>query len=361
MASALRRAGRGVFTYVATFVIVNNVALTLCYDESARDYPGLVSAFLDQPAATSVCVAKLLGLTLPDVLTSTDVDTVAVGVGLLVMLILGAALLSRRADPELRDRALPWLSLALAGLVQALAIAHVQLPLAITDAVLHELAWGTWLLPVGVAGVWCQLAPQTAHRLASALTAAALVPLLQDWHRGVGWLRAEARFLRQSEALLVFAEFERERPAAPRPSVPLRADRDALRRAGLLCRDAPVAEPTLQELSLRKADVLLGQVTQVTLTSACGVVLRENNGVDLVLVMRQHGSEPARLCRVAVPSHFDAGATLPWQANLGDVDAFVDGDEVFALAFDLDARAVEALAGRFRWQSGQFVVVEGSR
>ena len=361
MVSTLRRAGRGVFTYVATFVIANNVALTLCYDESARDYPGLVSTFFDQPAATTLFMAKLVSLTLPDVLADTHLDAVVIGIGLLAMLIVGAALLYRRADQELAAVALPWLSLALAGLAQAVAIAHVQLPQAIADAVLRELAWGTWLLPVGAVGLWCHLAPQTARRLAPALTAAALVVLLQDWHRGVGWMRAEARFLRQSEALLVFADLERERPAVPRPSVPLRTDRDALRGAGLLRRTSPVADPTLRELSVRSPDGSIGRVVQVTPTSAAGVVVRANTSGDLVLVMRQRGSEPTRLCRVAVPNHLDVGAMLPWQADLGDVDALAEGDEVYALAFDLAARSVAALEGRYRWQNGQFVVVEGSR
>lgn len=356
--TSARGPGKRALAPALAFVLVANVALAACYDESARPFPGLPAAMVTHPLSAVRFASKTLGLAVPDVLPSTDTDSVVLGVLLVLALMAGAVALARGA-PEIAARGLPLLCLGLAGLAQGLAVAHTQVPQAVTDAVLRELSWGTWLLPVGALGLWLQLAPGVARRVAPLGFGASVLLLAQDWHRGAAWLQAEGRFLQQSAALMVFADCERERPSAPRPAVPSANDRAALRAAGQLAGMAPLGDTGLASLPLRP-DAAAGSVQEVTVRGAQGT-LRRDSGADLVLLTRQRLGAPVVLCKVAVPNQLDAGATLSWQTEFGELEPFAEGEEVGAFAFDHKTRTITALPGRFRCAGGHFMRDEAAK
>ena len=136
-----------------------------------------------------------------------------------------------------------------------------------------------------------------------------------------------------------------------------------MRRRGLLARAVPVRDRTLRELGVAPvtASASPGNLMRLTPALAVGGLLRTNAIGDLVLLMRQRGADAPILCKIAVPNHLDPGAVLPWQAELSELEAFVDGDEVYALAFDLETRVLSPLHGRFRCEGGEFVAVEATR
>jgi hypothetical protein len=350
---------------LATWIVAGNIALAACYDESAREYPGLVAATLESPLDTLGFLARVLASPIPDVLAETKADSVLLG-SLLFLALAGAAVACARCrEPQRRASSRPWLCLGLAGFAQALAVAHVQVPQGVTDIVLREVAWGSWLVLAGIAGVVRSLAPARARVLGPLACGAALLLTAQDWYRGLGSLRNEARFLRQSEALLVFADLGPSvLPPSPQPAVPAAEDRAALHRLGLLRRAAPLrapSSPAAAEGLEATAALAAGQLVQASQALAEGLVEVGSQAADLILVMRQREGEEARLCRIAAPDPFGSGTTAHWQADLVEQEPFVEREALFALAFDLRERAARPLHGRFLWRSGRFAANEDGR
>jgi len=358
--SAARAAGWRRLPVMGVWCLLANVALAVCYDESARAFPGLLASLWRAPWATTLLLVKLSAAAVPDLLPGSDADAVIAGGGLIGLALLGVLSL-RRAGVETRQAATWWTSLLLLGLAQVLALAHVHAPQSVTDTVLREVAWGTWLLPAGTVGLWLALRPGLAARALPMAAAALGVLVVQDWHRGAAWLEAESRLLRQSEALMVFADLGgQELPPQPRPPVLEAAARQALRARGLLRRSAPVAGRGLDEFS-RVEDAPAGTVVQASRTTAAGIADRAAGGADLVLLRRGRERELGALCKVAAPNQLEPGRHVPWQADLGDLEPFADGEWLRADAFDLATRTLRPLQGRFRCHDGRFEPVEDSQ
>lgn len=335
----------------ALWLLIHNAALVVCYDETSRpSASGLARSLLEAPQQTLELVARMLTGALPDLAPASAHDQL-LGAGVLVLAMLGAAVAVWRGDAAARPRRAMALCVALGGLLQALTLAHIHAPLGITQSILREVAWGTWLLPVGTIAVWADLLPRLARRTAPVACGALLVLLAQDWQRGAGHLESVARVLRQTEALLVFVDLG---PAAvpfmPQPAVVEPTQRAWLRRRGLLQRASP-AQATLAGIAT--SDGSAGVMLPPEARQVHGAVVRTH--ADLVLLVRQSPQGPPRLAKVVAPDTLEAGANAAWRDSLADAEQFGDGETLRAFAFDLRTRAMRPLNGVFVWRDGTFV------
>ncbi|MEZ5967007.1 MAG: hypothetical protein R3F56_24425 [Planctomycetota bacterium] len=339
---------------LAFWVLCGSGALALCYDETARTSPGLVGALVAQPGPTLEFLASALGTALPDVLAGTPRDGRILGTAMgVATIVYGVA--SPWLDADRWRAARPWYALALAGAAQAVAAAHVLVPQSISDSLLRQTTWGAWLLPVGLAGTFVHTFPNLGRRLAPYALGAMALLLLQDWHAGLGFLRSHAALMRQCEALLVFADLRQEQlPSFPWPSVPKHADRVLLRARGRLQRAAPLADDLLHGIEARDESAPAGRIDGANPTFVHGTVT-DPARTDLVLLMRQHGDGPPHLLCVGAPNVLENATAPQWGCDLSRLEPARDDDLMFALAFDLRARATSPMSGRFVWRGQGFV------
>ena len=344
-------AHRSVLTPTAVWIVLGNLGLLVCRD-GERVRPGLGGTLWTSPLSALQSLARVGGVALPDVLPGTTVDGIVLG-ALLLVATLACSLLAvqRRQRTEHVAEFASWLSIALVGIAIIVSMTHELIPIALADGLIKEMCWGATLLPIGLVGALFVLAPRRMARVAGPLLGVALLLLGQEYARGWRSLRLEHTLLRQGEALLAFADAAtNELPKAPSPPIRYKRERDALRARGQL--GASIAKLSLDALTTGNP----GGGTFATLapTIATGTIARRSS-IDLVLLVRQLGTTPPWIFKIAAPDRFAATRDLPWTAALADVDRFAEGEVLRAFGYDCRAGRIHRLVGGFRFRAGRFV------
>lgn len=207
LAAAAARTGsaRGA-AWIAACLLLGNVAAAV----SLRLLPAPIGAHPDLFASLRTFVT-LVGDTWGDPLANTRIDQEVLGGGTLVAL-LGLVWAGDRSGIA-RDRAAPWWSCALFGLL-VLASAVMRYGDAPPSGTWREATYGAFLLPLGVVGVTaCRLGVGWLRFCAGA----AAVLLAQDWHRGIEDLRLARAEVEQLQAAMALPPAWRTGSHSPSP------------------------------------------------------------------------------------------------------------------------------------------------
>lgn len=228
LAAAAARTGsaRGA-AWIAACLLLGNVAAAV----SLRLLPEPIAAHPDVVASLRTFVT-LVGDAWGDPLANTRIDQELLGIGTLVVL-LGLVWAGDRSGVA-RDRAAPWWSCALFGLL-VLVAAVLRYDEAPPSGTWREATLGAFLLPLGVVGVAaCRFGVGWLRFCAGA----AAVLLVQDWHRGIEDLRlARAKGERVAAAMALPPEW---RTGAHSPS-PMRNEAEVAAARGRGDVPAPAA------------------------------------------------------------------------------------------------------------------------
>ncbi len=335
--------GRPVLPALAGWSLIGATAALCCYDTPVASTPRIQRPVLDAPLAVAEHVARVAGLPLPAPVIAAPV---AVGASLLACLVLVTATTARGSRWRQRSVALG-LGLAGCGAAQAAVIGVSHFPPVLAPPLLRGIAWGGLLLPVGLLLALPSPPQGPRAKVARGLgVVAALALIAADWFQGLTQLQNEHRFLRQQEALSVFAAVE---GLPVPPPVPLEVARH-LQARGVLRRAAPLPDLAVDQLRLDPRPAGRCAATAGLLAG----VLDDGGGAPraaLVVVAHRGANAPATVVRVATP---DPAAVdpRPWTVPLTG-GAFADGDSLAAFAFYLDDRSLRPLPPVHRIRDGQ--------
>lgn len=339
------------FVPLVLWLVIVNVATALARLE-LREATGVL--WYQQPLQTAATWVGLVGGVITDIDAGVRVDELLLG-GLVFGGLVVCGIGARRCAA-----AIPWLTLGGTGIAIAALLAVEWTPPRLAHAAARETAWSVLLAPIGVLGAAWVLG---WRRVAVAGTLLLAVLSLLAWPGGRNHQVQVARLLRQSDALLVFADLDGVLlPAVVRPAVQSRAGREALARAGRL----PVQLPDSDLRHLTQLPVPAEPFALLdgwTNRSVRGRVRRDWPGfaTDLVLLARQRSGGQARLFAVVSPELLVPGDALPWSQEFADAEPFVTGERLSIHAFDGRQRAIVALGAPLLFDGAVFHTQDGQR
>ncbi|MBL8751007.1 MAG: hypothetical protein JNK78_17740 [Planctomycetes bacterium] len=351
LVDASRRAGgTRTVAWIAAALLVGNVAAAVSLLPAgtiALDGTGLVGRLFEAPLATLHGVAVATGAACLDPLPGTDLDAALLGAAAW----LSPLLMWRAGDRSdaARRAAAPWWGCLWFGLLVPAWLLERH-GVCIADATLRELAFGAFLLPVGIAGV---AAARFSSQVLPFAAGALAILAIQDWQHGIETLRVAAMRVRSAEAAVTWPDVHpAERPASvlPMPAATwVELERRGWVPAQRTERAAPAsllaAEPASRFGSCHGGDArtIRGTVRSSLFGDAVQCVL---------VVAARTGAEAAVVGRTQ-PDYAGRGRDVPWLVAL---DApLEDGVRVRAIGLRPKAGAV-ALGPWFVVRGGALVI-----
>lgn len=348
--AARRAGGTRTAAWVIACLIAGNVAAAISMSTAGRialDGTGLLGRAWDAPFATFHSVLAATGAAWLDPLPLTSVDDLLLGAASW----LAPLALWRFGDRSdgARRMAAPWWGCLWFGLLVPLWLLERHGTNA-TPALLRELGFGAFLLPVGVIGVG---AARFGTNLLTLAAGALCVLGVQDWHRGLEALRLSImRVEGEATAVLLPDVFPTERPASALP-VRLVAEWRELQARNLV----PTEEPKLTPPMLEDAAAApqLGSCAGGEAKTVRGFVRSSVFGdpVQCVFVIARTGSAPATIMGRLQPAYGGQGRDVPWTIDLER--ELVEGTRVRALGWRPRHARLVALGPWFTLRAGVLV------
>lgn len=350
LVDAARRAGSArTAAWVIALLLVGNAAAALSMSTAgplALDGTGLLARMTDAPVSTLRKLLEVTGAAWLDPIPATAWDDEVLG-GLSWLVPIVMWRFGDRTDPA-RRTASPWWGCVWFGLLLPVWLLHrhgIAAP-----AVLRELGFGAFLLPIGCVGL---VAVRCGSAVLPVAAGAVVVLGAQDWYRGIEALRlACARAEAVTTAVLLPDAFVGERPASMLP-VRRVAEWQALKARGLV----PVESErkTAAELVEQAAPAPVGHLTGGDATTVRGQVRSTlfDDTVHCVLIVASHGTDEPAVIGRAAPSFEGQGRDAPWVVSLER--PLVEGSIVRAVGYRPRSRTFVALGPGFALRGGALV------
>ncbi len=348
--AARRAGGTRTVAWATAALLVGNVAAAVSLLPAgtiALDGAGLLGRLFESPLAVLHRVAVATGAAFLDLLPGTEVDEALLGTAAW----LSPLLLWRAGDRSdaARRAAAPWWGCLWFGLLVPAWLLERH-GVCITNATLRELAFGTFLLPVGVAGV---AAARFSGQVLPFAAGALAVLAIQDWQRGIEHLRVAAMQVRSAEAAVTWPDVHpAERPVSVLP-VPAATWVDLEQRGWVPAQRTERAAPA--SLLTAEPAPRLGSCHGGETRTIRGVVRSSlfGDAVQCVLVLAvRPGAGPAVVGRTQ-PDYAGRGRDVPWLVALDE--PLADGARVRAIGLRPKAGAV-ALGPWFVVRGGALVI-----
>lgn len=347
-----RAGGTRTTAWVTACLLIGNVAAALSLSTAtwiAMDGTGLLGRMAEAPLATLSYVLGATGSAFLDPLPGTRIDDLVLGASAwLLPFVLWR--LGDRSDAA-RRAAAPWWGCSWFGLLVFLWLTERN-GTGIDPAVRRELAFCTFLLPVGILGV---LAARCGGSVLPIAAGMLLVLGLQDWHRGLENLRLATMQVQRTETAALLPDVH----AGERPDTALPVRRVAewrlLQERGWVpaARDARL---TLQEMPMDEAAVAeLGSCEGGDAKSVRGSARSSvfGDAVQCVIVVaRVDGKEPTVVGRTQ-PAYAGRGRDVPWTVVLDE--PLAEGTNVRAFGYRPRHGRTVALGPLYVQRSGALV------